>query len=707
MSEKKIIINIKLARLAIENMQTPSLANVWSRDNEHLLLVGELDLPYATAQGVGAALLSRIDSLWYETTHRLELAEEIMENILMEVNKTLARLLSPFPFNPQAPRYHLAIALFRNPEICVSTIGAASAFVISTTRFTNIVKTSIQNDNDYSVISKKPVFQQLISGHLKLGESLLLSNPGIMDYFSVDKLRQIISTAAPGSATKIIEKLITQMDRQPPVSLIILNLSTPQHITTTEDSVNQLIRSAKRTTNILKPNFFLHIKAKIIRLLPTLKNIASFQYNNRSKPVSQSVISEESEHSTTVRLTKKIINIITNIHIPWRRSELKNYVISSFEKIIKQYRSSVQIHRVLGTIVLILVFIFSYSIVLSGRINLQGSDNNNYKTIINNITEKRGAIEASLIYHDDAKAAKLLDEARILLAQLPRKAKDQKQEYQQLSDSLNQLGQRALRQIVVLEPKLVGDLSLLETGHWRGLLWMNKLIAYSESGRLATTSEESGSKILFTLSNTGPIKYATPVNQTLALFNSNSNLNFLVNITTKVNEPISRQFPDLKDISPYDGQNVYLLSNNPSLIYRTTLTDNSLSSASRWLNTSQDELKNAVSLTVDGSIYILYSNGLIEKYVRGVNKNFPSPTINPNVTSANKIRTSSDTDYLYILETATKRIIVIDKQGIIVAQLMFPTLTAPTDIVINKTNNLIFILDGDKVYSYSASDLTK
>ncbi len=708
MNQNKLNTSIKLARLAIENMQTPSLANVWSRDDEHLLLVGEIDLPYATAQGIGTALLSHIDTLWYETSHRLELIEEIMENILLEVNKILTRLLSPFPFNPQAPRYHLAIALFRNPEIYLSTIGAASAFIVSGARFTNIVKTSIQTDDNYYALSlnKKPIFQQLISGYLKTGESLLLSNPGILDYFSVEKLRQIISTAAPGPATKTIEKLISQMDRQPPVSLIILNLSTPQYITTTKDSINQLIAAEKQTTNILKPNFFLYIKSRVNKFLPSLKNIQHKPDYENQMPILRTILTQRTRPSLIVKSIKKIIKLITNVHIPWRRSELKSGITSLLKKIIKQYRSASQLYRVLATIVLILVFIFSYSIVLSGKTSLRGFDSKSYNTIIANITEKRGVIEASLIYHDDAKAAKLLAEARDLLAQLPQKTKEQKQEYQQLADSLNQLALKTLRQIVVSEPKIFSNLSLIETGRWRGLLLTDKLLAYSESGRLVNVTKGTESKILFTLTNAGPINSASLINQTFVLFKSNSNINYLVNLINKTTEPISRQLPDIKDLSPYDGQNLYLLSTNPQLIYRTSLVNNNLTSATRWLNTNQGELTNAVSLTVDGSIYVLFSDGVIKKYIRGAKKDFILPAINPSITNANKIRTSSDKDYLYILETAAKRIIVINKQGTLVAQLIFPTMTGPTDIAISEKDQMIFILDGDKVYSYSIIQLT-
>ncbi|MFH1866520.1 MAG: hypothetical protein ABIJ81_00315 [Patescibacteria group bacterium] len=691
---------IKLARLALESTETPALANVWTKDSSHLLLVGEINLPYATAQGIGAALLTRIDELWLEAPQQLETAEEILEGILLEVNKLLTHLLTPYPYNPQAPRYHLSMVFFRAPEICVSTIGSAGAFVVSLTRFTNIVKTSVVTSGDTGPLARRPLFQQLISGQLKNGETLLLTNPGLLDFFSVEKLRQIIVQNAPGMATTILNKLLSNLDRQPPVSLIVLKTGSRPEINQA-DSLDHLIKTEAATAGILKPNLWGYFKSGLNKLLPSHSRSVTSDINLEEEELPRVAPTKYRPSKTAflVKALKKSKNIISNIHIPWRRSEIKDLITNLIEKSIRRYRSLTQVYRVLATIVIVLVFIFAYSIVSTGKGNLAVNLTKNYQAILSSISEKQSEIEASLIYHDDAKVARLLDEARALLLTLPQRNKEQKQQYQATQKTLNLLGLRVLKQATINEPMLVMDLTTLKTTNWQSLLWTDELIAVSENGLLAITGENQQAKKLFSLPNqVSPITASYLINKDSAIINTSINTPALVNFTNQTAEIITRELPNIVDANPFDGERLYFLSSEPTTIYRITIVDSTVSSPVKWLRADQGELSDATSLTVDGAIYVLRNGNSIEQYIRGSKRDFGIAAINPAINNATKIRTASEEDYLYILEPATKRIIVIDKKGTLIVQLLLPTLQRIKDIAIDETSQLLYLLSDDKVY---------
>ena len=61
------------------------------------------------------------------------------------------------------------------------------------------------------------------------------------------------------------------------------------------------------------------------------------------------------------------------------------------------------------------------------------------------------------------------------------------------------------------------------------------------------------------------------------------------------------------------------------------------------------------------------------------------------------IKTFSETDYLYLIDQTNKRLIILDKNAKLIAQISFPTLPKIYDINVDENKNL-YLLDGQYIY---------
>ncbi len=676
----------KIARLASESIDTPSLAYVWSKGNANLLIVGEIDLPYATAQGIIASIISFVDELWSNSSTHLDTAEESLENILISLNQLLARLFSPYPFNPSAPRYHLVITFFRYPEICLSSIGGAAAFVVSPLRFTNIIKSSqLAEGETLPPIVKKPLFSQIVTGKIKAGEALFLTNPAILDYFSIEQLRKIIVENAPGQAVLMISNLIKQLDRQPPISIIMLKIQRADDLPESTTSVNSMLEKQSLTSNIISPSFFSSIQNSVKRLFKTTPRRS---VNQSSSAPNEPAVNQPRSPSRLVGLFKNI----KKIRLLWRREDLKASIASGLENLTQAYKNLSQSHRVILNIIVVLIFIFSFSIVSSGKNGLVINSNALFSQQISELNLKIGEIETTAIYQDESKLGGLISEARILLEALPQKNEIHKAEYSKLLHKINGLAETALRQVTLYNPQIMADLTELGVNDWVGLVKGNNILFYSASGTIAKLESGKVSNLTTLAPESRPIKKAYRVSSNITLFTSDSDAYTIFNDQASTGKIVSSSIPKFIDATYYDNNRLYLLTENPKSISRVTIDDNNISGLTNWLRPASN-ISGANSLTVDGNIYTL-NDASIELFTKGVKRDF-SYNINPALTAGSKILTENTDSPLYILEVSKKRIIVLNKEGVLQKQFLLPN-TEIKDMLID--GGKIYVFDGSKLY---------
>ena len=136
----------------------------------------------------------------------------------------------------------------------------------------------------------------------------------------------------------------------------------------------------------------------------------------------------------------------------------------------------------------------------------------------------------------------------------------------------------------------------------------------------------------------------------------------------------------------------YFLDTNGEIIYYNNNTP------SKWLQEEESRIEGGVSLTVDGSIYVLQETGEKNHYFRGEKQNSIEVDLYPDLVKPQKIITTPESP-LYVLDSRGRRIIVISKDGELQKQLFHDKIKDVKDFAISSNGKKIYLLTNREVYS--------
>jgi hypothetical protein len=148
---------------------------------------------------------------------------------------------------------------------------------------------------------------------------------------------------------------------------------------------------------------------------------------------------------------------------------------------------------------------------------------------------------------------------------------------------------------------------------------------------------------------------------------------------------------------------LYLLDPEDNQIWRYTRRRDKFDAGEAW-NVNAD-LKNGISLAIDGNIYVLNKDGFITKLFSGNKEDFPIKKLPVKpLTNPTRIYTELDMSQIYVLEPSEKRVLVYykdDKTGGATydKQFVFDDLTDLRDLYVDKDTGKMYLMDGSKIYT--------
>ena len=143
--------------------------------------------------------------------------------------------------------------------------------------------------------------------------------------------------------------------------------------------------------------------------------------------------------------------------------------------------------------------------------------------------------------------------------------------------------------------------------------------------------------------------------------------------------------------------NIYVLDKNGQIL-KFVAIDNEFSKTNYFPKDTSPNLSKAQSLTIDGSIWILFSDGAIEKFTKGKSESFNISGLDKPLANPTKIYTNVDSDNLYILDNGNSRIVVLDKNGSYKSQYQTSIIKNTKDFEVIEGGKKIFILSQNKIY---------
>jgi hypothetical protein len=692
--------------------------------------------------------------------------EEVFENFIQKTNYRyleLASNKSSAAFLDEEtdglPKINAVLAFLDEKNIHLAGRGKLLPFLIYETkpgnfRIMNITETATGKEARSSKLS---LFTNIVSGKIGTNDYLFFTTESILDYFSLEKICKTVSAATPEAAKETLKNLLGET-ANPGTSFafmvmklrtelpVIKATSSPapalssenRETTSPQNSMDGLLKTAADTEKMLTPSLGLNIGGGFFSFLGGLKNI--FRKNEIKSNARLEYYSSQFHPPTSINkffrsislillailripyfliriifsflfnLLKIIFYLITN----WkgqRKTAFANAALS-FQKnwaaILPKTEKLPKLSRTLLVFAVIFVTLFVGSTTFLYFKYQKDAAAKIIQEKVEVIQNKKSAAEASLIYNDEAGAKVVLAEIDTLLASFPQKTKNEKTAYQNISTEIETLREKLRHMEKIENPTAVVNFPGLNPGAIvdKFIIANNNIYAFDRAASVIYKINLENNEVAN--------KSVSGLNFQL-VFMENADSAFLYEPGKKffkldLKEDILKELEvvmasnetEIQDLAIYN-QKLYILDPRDGQIFRHMETLTGFGSGVNWLRETVG-IGNAKSLAIDGAIYLGTDDGKILEFAVGKQVAF-TPEVLPALSSEIKLWTSAESSFLYVLEPAAKRLVVLDKNGKLITQYFSEKFDNLKDFAIAEKEKKIYLLSGDFVYEIAATHL--
>jgi len=401
--------------------------------------------------------------------------------------------------------------------------------------------------------------------------------------------------------------------------------------------------------------------------------------------VESSVTTEKRSFELGKKLKEKIIALIVSVD-----DRLKKRLIYLRNNKEKNFRSQ----KTLFTVALILLVILGVS-VFFGMKQRRGSDLTGQAAVLLNQAQAKREEGEALKTLNPAKSQQLLTEAQNLVGEIE-KLGGQSEDFLKFKQELNNLLVGFLREHE-LEGQLFFDLELIKAGAEGKdlLLTEEKLVVLDEKQTAVYEIGLEGQKstILFGGEKIQGAELIAQAGDNLYVLVSEGLLRGgkLPEIKVKKDET----WGEIVDIEGFTGS-LYLLDSQGE-IWKYPAIEGGFGEKQKWLQQKAD-FSSAVSLAIDGSLWVLTQDGQILKFLQGQKDSFALSGLNKPFFEPRALFTDFDSQNLYVLDKGNARIVVLSKNGEYQAEYHWSELNQAQDLVVIEAEKKIFCLLGNKIY---------
>jgi len=498
----------------------------------------------------------------------------------------------------------------------------------------------------------------VLDGDLHPGDVFLVGNKEIPQHIDAEDLHQILVTLPPASAAEKIRQYFPA-----PIDLSLLILQTEASTDdeamepgNAESSLNHLTRTKDATSRILehqrpRKQDWIHATRQTFRVGSALF-----------------VSSVNVALAILMGLVKSTLLGAKSIQASSGRKQAWSSLRTRVSGGIKQPRLSMKglpknnkrLLSVMGGIAIIFVLVVGVSFFQKNKArNITA-----YNNLVQDIEQTFDTASASIIYKDENQARSLLLQGLDSIASLPTKTKDQIAKAEELKEQFS-ARLADLRHTVPVESLEL--LASLPEGEVATLMGFDKATAYAftQNGSVYAYRSENSQMERFDV--TAPENFGPPVrsryddiNNVLYLFDGRQIARFDPDQSTYELVSVQELSEHTIDIE-YFAQRVYALSPDNEQVYRHDRSGSGFGSGTGWIQARTIPLRDAISLSVDGSVWILKSDGQIVRYQKGLEEAWPNPTIDPPLPASTVLWTTDQTEFVYLIDTTEGRLIQLEK----------------------------------------------
>jgi len=666
--------------------------------------------------------------------------EHIFESALAKTNKKLAEFLQTEKIKLNPAILNITIGVVYNGSLHFANLGKNKALLVyrgkgeETTKYklADITEQTGSGDTKKSANGVK-LFSNIISGPLPRGGYFIFASETFGEYLSAKQIINIVTTLPPAGAAEQIKNTLGQIN----LGLIIKNtagleieeIKIKEPAASTKSSIDNLIVTEEKTEKLLTPSGLISVK----KWSSFFNNLTGRLALNRTGKTGHPAFLLKDKIFTKRKADwlsfKKIFNSFKNaavylvglfiyiFKIITDKKALADFFGNLFLKIkniwlvaktavLKSffwYKNLNKINKALFSVFLICLLIFFVSLGRQSVINKTEEKQAIVTNLTAEIEQKENQIDASLLYNNETGAGALLSEVKELLKQLPQNNQSQKDRYLELSAKYQSQIEKISRVIRVAPVELANFTNFNPNAKPTNIILANNKIYAADASASAIYTIDPASKLITSINLNDPgISHLDFPN-----LDKNNNIYYLGSGKAAVLDIKSEKLSGLNinysgglekiaSFSQYNNR-FYLTDVAAGQIIRLTKNGDQLTSPVPWLNNKED-LSKAVGLDIDGDLYLLKNNGEISKYTKGKKQDFNLAAIEPALTQAEKIIISPEQNYLYVLDSANKRMAVFDKTGKFLNQYTSEKFNNLKDFRIDEKNKKIYFLNGAVVY---------
>jgi hypothetical protein len=699
----------------------------------------------AFADGLDEALKKLPNSTAFETK---------FETVIAFINAALRRLLGENGLIIDQAEIHGAIVAQKNGEVAAAIWGKPSLILFRRTPEggLRLIDVLAESQETQTTIITNSGFSHLISGQISGRDRLLVADKNLLTLLDKKCLQEILSVPRSDTVTLLLRDALLARHENLDLAMLLLDAQTQNDVhakneTTEVQSTQKSIREKQVEAPATQKQFNDEIEKEVIynplavapmpknefqlrqhvtllkkvlknlqkKILPILKIIVhvskqiGYEILLTGKKIGQQALGAFTTKKTIIKqcpknLSEKESRIETTLPLKksiqekWRGLSLPDII----EKIIVRWNQLSMRSKKFFIAILVLMFIANTSLNVLGWKRDREEVVANYEKTISTIRQQLASAEASMIYRDEGRARRLLEEAAAAVAALPTDNDERVGLKTQLEEEVTNRFD-ALRYAIRLEaPEILSTIvSQSKTIDLQTLFMANEgLRVVSSNGAVFKISNDGSAKALYVPQDeSNPELFLALTNGVLT--GTKDNLTLITDSGKIMPQVISAaEFElNIKEATVYNSR-LYILDSTHNRILKFTAVPGGFASPQVYIKDGTD-LSKTVSMAIDGRIFALTSEGKIIKLSNGKNENFSTEIINPPLISPRLLRTPDDKSDLYVLDAGSPRIVRYDKEnGRIVAQYESEELRGITNFVVDQKNRIILATKENRILRF-------
>ncbi|TSC64595.1 MAG: Uncharacterized protein G01um1014106_57 [Parcubacteria group bacterium Gr01-1014_106] len=651
------------------------------------------------------------------------------EAALAATNETLARTaqrgLAEWLVN-----LHAAVAAIQNTTVHVTRVGNASVLLLRQGALTDIG----EGLTDPSMRNPRATFTNVASGTVSEHDVLLLTSPQFFRHISKDRCASMLAGKSPKQASAYLRDLLAESQETPtlaglftrfsraPIALPPLPRAPEAYTASPPPSAALGTYMMRRPAFRPPPPVRFRRRRGIAAFLQQGAHFIGYALRARFFPAVGSLFRRGADAArfAATKTTHSVPHLFSSLKEAGAGSSVlgKLRIPSSLPSagalttnVPQQMRTTMRnwprSTKIFFGLTLLFAILFVGSVIFLRRKGIEDAAVRAASEKLQGARVQKDTADAALIYDNTTEARRLLREARDG-ATAVKATEYYHPEADQLLAAIQASEDKAEQVVRVTEPTRVGDFgSVAPDGRARGLAAIgSSLFAFhpetnavfrlsvdnGETTTLAQTSQGIGYfRQAFAIPAEQMILFATDA-PGLALFDTTRG-----DVLKQELTPTPEGIKDIRSIATF-GSRLYLLLPDVKQIFGYSKTLAGYSGGASWLKDMKIPVDRAVSMGVDGYLYLLFDDGNIQKFLKGAPVEFAQAELTTPLSRDARLFINESLAHLYVLDVPNKRVVVYDTTGKVSKQLVFPNAGDLRDLAIGGKEETLYVLDGTAVF---------